>query len=97
MRHTPGKWTVDFNDVDEERGSVAISTPEWGAFARVVITVDDEPSEEGKANAYLIAAAPEMLAALEAAQDVISQSYSDLKIQIANAIAKARGKEENNV
>jgi hypothetical protein len=87
--HTQGTWTADFDDFDAERGSIAISTREWGAFARVVVTMEGEPSQEGRANAYLIASSPKMLAALEAAYEALPNG--DVKIQVAKAIATARG------
>jgi hypothetical protein len=102
--HTPGPWEVDFSDVLD--GSVAINyTPKsgltWLAFARVVIEVDDKPSETGKANALLIAAAPELLEFLKAFIEAEEESHREEQAHDPEgcrfcegvaAIAKAEGK-----
>lgn len=66
MRHTPGPWVVrdvscpeEMYEVQREDGGEVI------AFAA--------DCEDRKANAYLIAAAPDMLAALEQMREVFEQ------------------------
>lgn len=65
MTHTPGPWELD----ESLRGNsyTAISGEDWIELATVVTRMksSDEYSPEGLANARLIAAAPELLAALE--------------------------------
>ena len=61
-RYTAGPWRVE----PEQEGSIKfISAPNWGALASVHVAIDEHgdgkeftPSEEGEANADLIAAAP---------------------------------------
>lgn len=86
MSHTPGPWvmTVGGGEIDDANGdSVALLPYSTGR-------------DEVRANAHLIAAAPELLAACEAAMDWFRDdgqephahvSYSMLEA----AIAKARG------
>lgn len=66
-QHTPGPWCVDKSAAySVDRGHVAISANQHTALAQVVVRMvdDDEPLPSGVANARLIAAAPELLAAL---------------------------------
>jgi hypothetical protein len=63
-KFTEGPWDVEEELYDHDW---AISAPKWGALARVVAEMDDDGggktftiSEQGKANADLIAAAPEL-------------------------------------
>ena len=67
LKHTKGQWKIV--EPGWEEGSCDISTDEWSAFAEVVIYTENgygelEPSEEGRANAKLIASAPDMLDAI---------------------------------
>jgi len=87
MRHTPGPWTAV-----ADGGSVLIVTAARGNTMRVV---DDSPREEAAANARLIAAAPELLAALK--EMLSSPTYgnepSESAVELAiAAIAKAEGR-----
>lgn len=104
-KHTPGPWTFD-KDAEEitcekRRGMAAIATVETGWA---------EPFEsEQQANAHLIAAAPDLLAALREARRVIATALKStapdwfpddesvtghLTIQsIDAAIAKAEGQQ----
>lgn len=67
-RHTPGPWHID-REYDAAPGHVAISSAsgphEHLGLAQVVVEIEDEPYAQGVANAQLIAAAPELYAALE--------------------------------
>ena len=97
-KHTPGPWEVTDNTadgygqlvVDSMHGAVAICyTAERG--------IPGAPSECG-ANAHLIAAAPELLAALRAAEewaDYIDDDENrvpiDMRLAMRAAIAKATG------
>jgi len=66
-KHTPGPWTAKFfrNTGLEVRGQ----------DTRLVYEITEPLDAEDGANAHLIAAAPEMLEALEKAADLISAEY----------------------
>jgi hypothetical protein len=93
-QYTPGPWTVKFT----EAGGMHIEGPEGECLA--MGGMEDEPIETDTANAHLIAAAPELLAACEL---IISRWTPETgrKLEIllgthavnivANAIAKAKG------
>lgn len=105
-QHTPGPWRLDYKrhnvDVDNEHAIIDGKGTYLGLFRA---TVADEDC--GKANARLIAAAPAMLAALEAIIARIDGEYdnpalvafgplsidteTDCKDIAVAAIAKARG------
>ena len=59
QKHTPGPWHIDFDDCEADIHS---------GFGMVAKTMGHgkEQDDEGRANARLIAAAPELLEALEA-------------------------------
>ncbi len=91
MSHTPGPWTVEWSD-EEGNDGVTIEAPD-GPVAFRVLEVD----------ARLIAAAPEMLAALkEAAQELSlvckwfdhpEQTTTETLRRATSAINKAEGRE----
>lgn len=58
-QHTPGPWTVSNREITgpQDSGVIVARLPEWGILA-------DNP-DPAPANARLIAAAPELLAALK--------------------------------
>lgn len=86
-KHTPGEWEVD------NRFSCHSYVK---AGARILFQTECNragESEESKANAQLIAAAPEMLSALKAARDVVKEhggfiSYNPVWEQVGAAISK---------
>lgn len=91
--HTKGPWELD----ESLRGNsfTAISGDDWIELATVVtrMNMKDEDSPEGMANARLISAAPDLLAALEDAVEALTQARyypSELK-RFNAAIAKAKG------
>ena len=59
MKHTKGQWDVNPTNGNIESGEVTVAIPH-GPAGRMI-----DVSEEHEANAKLIAAAPEMLQALE--------------------------------
>jgi hypothetical protein len=92
--HTPGPWIVARYDYD--RGVAAIETkergvdlPDQGNWVADVCAVGADD-----ANARLIAAAPDLLAALKAIQDDPCVAM-DLRLltQMESAIAKAEGRD----
>jgi hypothetical protein len=87
MDHTPGPWKLHrlwSDDVVDSTGSLIVSA--YG----------DYESPETQANARLISAAPELLAALEALLDITHFSTNSHEEAIHNdamaAILKAKGK-----
>lgn len=98
MTHTPGPWVVKFN-TDNQTAAIEPSkellAQGRGGIAHVY---KKDPLDEGYANQRLIAAAPDLLAALEnVLEDFIAiggkdSDRSGVIIQATSAIAKARGK-----
>lgn len=100
-KHTPGPWKRD----TIEAGATSIAVHNDGAddIAEVYLTsTDDEGIEEAKANAHLIAAAPEMLDILklwdkgydsESKADWIDQGIEAKRLtaELIERIAKANG------
>lgn len=78
--HTPGPWTTN-RSVRHPGGSIGTTR---GAIA--VLTEDRYPADEQTANAHVLAAAPEMLAALRA----IVQAYDEGREPFANDVDRAR-------
>jgi hypothetical protein len=70
-KHTPGPWTDDGHD---GRDSLIIHS-QWGEVARVGANGD---TSQRDANARLIAAAPELLAALKRAEEELNRMQSCL-------------------
>ena len=82
-KHTPGPWHVTEND-----GEYSINWPDC-------VGIKPFKDERRKANAYLIAAAPEMLEALKQVVSKVEKEYSidftDIPL-VKAAILKAEGK-----
>lgn len=81
--HTPGPWLLN--------GVMAMDTPLWivsipGEQARIEVA---DYSAESEGNARLIAAAPDLLAALE--QVLALSPHFAIAVVCNSAIAKARG------
>lgn len=90
-KHTKGPWVIDEDFGRNRRGiSAPFASRPWFKLAKVVVRVDGEPSAEGKANLRLIAAAPELLDALEAVVRVADRNTDEF-IAARAAIAKAKG------
>ena len=72
-KHTAGPWLCD--RVSKKGHRQYISAAGWGELAEVVVRMQgsERNSPEGEANARLIAAAPELLAALESACKSLSR------------------------
>ena len=88
--HTPGPWEIKLHF---DPGYKFISTQKHTALAQVVWCMEDEDrSPECEANAHLIAAAPELLGAL---QKVFEDMNDDMPVGLRKvcyeAIAKAKG------
>ena len=81
-KHTPGPWVVDAAQYGY------IITAKGGAYD--IAVVRDIGNEDNKANARLIAAAPELLAALKRATDLLARyDHDDAWRQARAAIAEA--------
>lgn len=101
MSYTTGKWGYHFNNEDF---TITNNTGKGIAYVRI----DDDgtfeegymiPEKEAKANAKLIAAAPDLLEALEIAKETIEhfvqvtgQNFDNTLRIINNTIEKATGK-----
>jgi len=92
-QHTPGPWTIG-SRTDGGCWRV-IDAPTWDAFAKVVIKMTDAKadSEQGLANARLIAAAPEMLEMLKRLDNSLESLGRSYRLQIREVIAKAEGRD----
>lgn len=105
MKHTPGPWDIDFDsgEIRAADGQVTIGTI-YGVDGYFPCIDEDEDDEgvlefmaECQANARLITAAPELLAALEGlisgtpGHYYSSSDYHAIE-QAVSAIAKAKGK-----
>jgi hypothetical protein len=80
-KHTPGPWrVVSFTARGSDDGCyVGISSEHHDCLAEVVIRMKDEsPSLELLANAHLIAAAPDLLAALRGLDEALCRAGSPL-------------------
>ena len=99
--HTPGPWSLgrEWNGyvaIDALDGSPARHVTQWRELATVVLHVDDEMDDdrrECEANARLIAAAPDLMAACEAYIAAYDGATGTVYVvdQIRSAITKARG------
>lgn len=93
MTHTPGPWPISGDRYDKRItiGEGLVEGPHGYEVAEVYS--DDCPRELALANAHLIAAAPELLAALEKARNTLAGlGVPSIAANICDAtIAKARG------
>jgi hypothetical protein len=101
MTHTEGPWELGSYSLRGE-SYTAIDGVGWDELATVVTRMkgSDENNPEGMANAWLIAAAPDLLAALEAlhachrafsGNDNWTMLDDEARALAENAIAKAKG------
>lgn len=67
-QHTPGPWDYDMGDF-------TVFQPETGD--QIVEMWGDQPQEEIEANARLIVASPDMLAALKVAEAVLEEAHAN--------------------
>ena len=93
---TKGPWCVEDPETDERPGWSWISAvvPGWYGLAEVVTRMDGdtEDSPVGRANANLIAAAPDLYEALCETLEIARRNEAGDYVQRAEAaLAKARG------
>jgi hypothetical protein len=110
LKHTPGPWRFgrgyrDKVEIDAPNGDGSIGLRSWKNLATVYgDSFDEGKNAQGRANARLIAAAPDMLEALETVFSVIEGAegatmatdgellrWEVIEKAIKNAIAKAKG------
>ena len=106
MTHTKGPWGLDFRHKDTDRkdgnGSIIEVTRLGDGCPQSICTIwtvslhADNFDDEGRANANLIAAAPELLDALEMVRDYMHAAgkHNDISPTcevVHNAIKKAKG------
>jgi hypothetical protein len=95
MSHTPGPWFAEL-DLEPMGGRLARAVMAQDAFVAYAL-YDDEDDDRAAANAHLIAAAPDLLKALEAvglAQHIDNKSNWFRATELTNAaLAKARGEQ----
>ncbi len=84
-QHTPGPWELSRDAVPDWHTQITVYTEATGTRVATVF--------EREANAHLIAAAPELLAACEAALDRDDVADCELGDMLRAAIAKAKGSE----
>ena len=92
MKHTPGPWFVNY--LDGERYSI-VDNKDMGAFSGIaIVAFHDDAEGETKANARLIAAAPELLEALKQAVAWMDGERTPINalVNARKIIAKAEGK-----
>lgn len=92
--HTPGPWLADFHN--EQRNGGRFITHVHGGnqlvpIAAVPTGVEGYGREEGRANARLIAAAPDLLAALIAFVDGDNSDDMDTRYENARAALSRTG------
>jgi hypothetical protein len=92
MKHTPGPWTITPpNGTTDDNVSHSICVP----FCRLADVQEVGKPGESEANAQLISAAPDLLAALKTCADWLSRSVCVDDLEMAAnaraAIARAEG------
>jgi hypothetical protein len=102
MSHTPGPWTIEQESGNEGEAEVIVSDKRticWTADTWSDAEGEASITEEDRANGRLIAAAPELLAALKALVDaqVCRDDGKDCAIceDAYAAIAKAEGRNQS--
>ena len=88
MVHTPGPWFFDVNP-DAKAPDLEIVDDACLGVIAVARPSADSPTEEDYANARVIAAAPELLAALQAFVDA-HEREGGIEVRIANCLTLAR-------
>lgn len=98
---TPGPWFAELGHGignTDWTGTVPIDSNSWGSLARVMVTMDGYISEEGVANARLIAQSPRMAEVLERVLEdanrtkrgLTNRITPDTRIEVARLLAEIR-------
>lgn len=97
-KHTPGPWYAHWGHPTTSRVASIKSPSRYVGLevADVYGTDERDLDNENTANAHLIAAAPELLEALEALEDAgyLNDIYAPTAEKVRAAITKARGVKE---
>lgn len=94
VAHTPGPWIPNLHHTKDYAGRTHAFIMAVGAIvpvAAVVLGVEGCSQDEGRANARLIAAAPELLAFAQYVADMDDGNPAPLFEKARAAIAKATG------
>ena len=96
---TKGPWYVEIGDEEDDEGVAYICHPGTCSPDTVICSFPDVIDDEVRANVYLMAAAPDMYAALKGLYDVLYAATDgdrvwtmDKQQAARDALAKARGK-----
>lgn len=86
-KFTRGKWVVDKSV--PKKGYALINAPRWHGLAKVVVRMEglSKNSEDGEANAHLIAAGPDLY---EALSDLVGILELDTRSHVFDAVCSAR-------
>lgn len=94
-KHTPGPWIVTDEDYGQVIRGAQVERVDGGTrfpWRDYVGTTWGHRTDESEANAWLMAAAPEMLEALKAAVEEVDGTFPFAFLEAAHAaIAKAEG------
>lgn len=101
-KHTPGPWSIHWGTAQSGSGHHIVDSSDMGELSRIAtVLFHDDTDGETAANAHLVAAAPDLLEALQSAHEVLLVSYPLHSIdmdrrgaileQARAAIAKATG------
>lgn len=102
IEHTPGPWKVESFPEVGKKGSVYVSGAEGWEVSPVCSTWETESRIKNEANAQLIAAAPDLLAACRECLSAVDEAYSatghfrvaatsEQRMRLEAAITKATG------
>jgi hypothetical protein len=88
-KRTPGPWKAEIDEQVPERGAVYVEGPQ-GWLNQAVADCGFNDVETDEANARLIAAAPELLAALQMVMSLYGDGFAaDAQAYARAALAKA--------
>ncbi len=93
-KHTPGPWKFRDDSKFFKTNPFSVYIQGGGVHSAAIANIPRKqtiPEEEARANALLIAAAPDLLEALKFAQSIIGHPDDAGSQMIAAAIAKATG------
>lgn len=95
-KHTPAPWSIHFGMAQGGDGHWIMDSQDYGELSRIAMVAfhDDASGDETRANAKVIAAAPEMLASLIACVEwlgaiVPSESLSEYDRRVLRTAAEA--------